>query len=52
MVFHHSIVKSHDLTLGIEICSLEEVQDGGGHIVQFPPEETNLGLLVLRSGDY
>ena len=51
MVFHNPIVESDDPTLGVEICSLEEVPDGGGHIVLLPPEEKNLGLLVLRSGD-
>jgi nitrite reductase/ring-hydroxylating ferredoxin subunit len=40
-----------DSTFGIEICSLEKIPDGGGHIVQLSPEAKNLGLLVLRSGD-
>jgi nitrite reductase/ring-hydroxylating ferredoxin subunit len=39
------------LTSGVEICSLEEIPDGGAHLVQLSAEGKNTSLLVLRSGD-
>lgn len=44
-------MKYLDSTSEIEICSLDEIQDGRGHIVKLSPEANNLGLLILRSGD-
>ena len=44
-------MECNDPTSGVEICSLEEIPDGGGHIVQLPQEAKYIGFLVLRSGD-